>query len=201
MTWTFGPQFPGHPKQVEMKELRRMDAFARARAFKARADAFFIKQVDTFQTPRPWAPFPLAVMTCIGIEMVGSYKYGDAQGDRNDHFKKLVEDIDQGFAATQLSPESKSQKLSYFVYKGFRNSLAHGLYGKWVFITHKPQSAKTFRYSPQKHFVVINVYWFYRRFKEVYEDYFRTLLAATNTQIDPLATFNRTFEGNFSLWI
>ena len=36
-------------------------------------------------------------MTCIGIEMIGSYKYGDVPGDRNDHFKKLAKDMSPRF--------------------------------------------------------------------------------------------------------
>ncbi len=201
MPWIFGPEFPGHPKTVEMKELRNFDVFRRARAFKARTDTFFIRQVDVFEKPDPWAPFPLATMTCIGIEMMGSYKYGDAPGDRNDHFKKFAEDMHKRFAEIKLTPDNKQKKLSYFLYKGFRNSLAHGFYGKWVFITHQKEKAKTFRYSPTKRFLVLNVYWFYKRFKEVYKEYFKQLLSATDENADPLRTFNETFERNFELWI
>jgi hypothetical protein len=77
----------------------------------------------------------------------------------------------------------------------------HGFYGRWVFITHDPKSAKTFKYSPRRSLVVINVYWFYRRFKQTYEDFFRTLLAATNSTQDPLKTFDETFQKNFALWL
>lgn len=201
MSWIFGPSFRGHPKTVEMKELKKFDVFQRAIAFKARVDAFFIKQVDVFQKPKPWAPFPLATMTCIGIEMLGSYKYGDALGDRNDHFKKLAENMHPRFSNLMTAPDGISRKQSYFLYKGFRNSLAHGFYGKWVFITHDEKKAKTFRYNSTKKLIVLNVYWFYKRFKEVYDDYFRVLLSAKDASKDPLKTFNTTFERNFSLWV
>jgi hypothetical protein len=184
-----------------MEELRYMDVPTRAKAFKARADAFFIEQVDQLHKPSVWTPFPLAVMTCVGIEMISSYKYGDARGDSNNHFKRLVEEMDVRFEKENLTPESKSKKLSYFVYKGFRNSLAHGFYGKWVFITHDPAKAKTFRYSPQKCLVVLNVYWFYQQFKDCYNDYFKKLLAASNPKIEPLVTFNKTLEKNFEMWV
>ena len=201
MPWIFGPGIAGHPNQVEMRELKKFDVLQRAKAFRARTDAFFIRQVDVFQTQDPWAPFPLAVMTCVGIEMLGSYKYGDARADANNHFKKVLEEMDGGFLTINATPDGRSEKLSYFVYQGFRNSLAHGFYGKWVFITHKRRESTTFKYSPKKCLVVLNVYWFYQRFKEVYELYFRDLLAATDPLKDPLKTFNATFEKNFSVWL
>ena len=201
MPWIFGPGFSGHPKIVEMKELKHLDVISRAKAFRVRTEAFYLSQVDVFQNNPPWAPFPLAVMTCIGIEMIGSYKYGDAPEVQNDHFKTLVEDMDQRFAKTHPAPDGQNRKLSYFLYKGFRNSLAHGYYGKWVFITHENAKAKTFRYSNTKQLVVLNVYWFYRRFEAVCDAYFTQLLAATDSTVDPLKTFNVTFEKNFKIWL
>lgn len=201
MPWIFGPGFTGHPDTVQMKELKRFDVHQRVKAFQARTEAFYLKQVDVFQQSPPWAPFPLAVMTCIGVEMVGSYKYGDAFGDRNDHFKNLVEDMDAGFGQTHSAPDGKDHKLSYFIYKGFRNSLAHGYYGEWVFITHQSDRVKKFRYSPPKKLVVLNVYWFYQRFKKVCLEYFAQLLADRDPGSVALKTFNATFEKKFSLWL
>jgi hypothetical protein len=201
MPWLFGPSFAGHPASVEMKELKGFDVPTRAKAFKARVDAFFLEQVDVFQYEIPWAPFPLAVMTCVGIEMIGSYKYGDSAGDKNGHFKLFVKDMDAKFAEVQLTPENKQEELAAFIYKGFRNSLAHGFYGKWVFTTHERAKAATFRYSAQKRFIVLNVYWFYKRFKETTNQYFQQLLAAADPDVDPLKTFNQTLEKNFSIWI
>ncbi len=54
MPWNFGTAFSGHPKPVELAELKKFDVFARARAFEARTKAFFIKQVDVFQTGHPF---------------------------------------------------------------------------------------------------------------------------------------------------
>jgi hypothetical protein len=201
MPWIFGPEFNGHAGNVEMKELRKLDVPTRAKAFKARTEAFFLKQVDTFGTPSPWAPFPLAVMTCVGIEMIGAYKYGDALADRNRHFRRFAEDMDSRFAEVKLAPDGSQQTISYFLYQGFRNSLAHGFYGKWVFTTHERREATTFRYNSTKRFVVVNVYWLYQRFKEECEAYLANLVAAVDPSIDPLQTFNRTFEKNFALWV
>src|SRR5262249_43239652 len=135
MPWIFGPHFPGHPKVVEMRELKSFDVFTRAKAFKARSDRFFVNQVNVFSDKQAGAPFPLALLTCVGIEMIGSYQFGDSPGDQNGHFKKFAEEFHPKFKQTYLSPDGRTEKLSYFLYKGFRNSLAHGFYGKWVFIT------------------------------------------------------------------
>jgi hypothetical protein len=196
--WIFGPAFPGHDKAVEIRELKKMDAQTRAKAFKSRADAFLVKQVDHFQTPSIWAPFPLAVMTCIGIEMVGSYRYGDARNDRNDHFKRTVEDIDAGFSVEQFTPMGERKKLSYFIYQGFRNSLALGYYGQWVFITHQKEKSRSFRYSSKRNLVVLNVYWFYEQFKKTYNEYFSHLLAATDSKQDPLKILTRPLRRNWT---
>lgn len=201
MPWIFSPEFDGHKKQVELDELKTFDALTRAKAFKTRTEAFFLRQVDTFGTSPPWAPFPLAVLTCVGIEMIGAYKYGDAHADRNRHFRRFVEDVDPRFAEVKLAPDGKQRPLSDFLYEGFRNSLAHGFYGRWVFITHRRPEATTFRYSPSKRFVVVNVYWFYQRFKHECETYLRDLASAVDPTTDPLFTFNKTFEKNFALWV
>jgi hypothetical protein len=201
MPWIFGPEFPGHPKTVEMKNLKSFDTVTRAKAFKARVESFFLKQVDVFQYQKPWAPFPLAVMTCVGIEMMGSYKYGDAPGDRNGHFKLFLKDMDAHFADMQLTPDNRQEELAAFIYKGFRNSLAHGFYGKWVFITHDKKKAAKLKYNREKRFVVLNVYWFYERFKAEAYKYLDSLVAANDEAQEPLKTFDRTFKKNFSMWV
>ncbi len=201
MPWIFGPGFNGHPAIVQMRELKSLDVKTRATAFRARTEAYFLRQVDALADRRVRAPFPLAVMTCVGIEMIGSYKYGDAAGDQNQHFKRLVKDMSSRFATMKSTPDGKQTELSVFLYKGFRNSLAHGFYGKWVFITDDEKKTTTFRYSPYQHLVVLNVDWFYRRFREVATEYLDQLTAATNPSVDPLRTFCTTFERNFSVWI
>src|SRR5271167_2350966 len=185
MPWIFGPPFEGHPRIVEMRELKRFDVCTRAKAFKTRTEAYFLRQVDALTSDEIWAPFPLALMTCVGIEMIGAYKYGDAAADRNGHFKRLLKDMSPRFGESQLTPEGRTEELAVFLYKGFRNSLAHGFYGKWVFITNDPKKTATLRYSPTRHLVVLNVNWFYRRFKEVAQAYLESLSRATDETADP----------------
>jgi hypothetical protein len=201
MSWIFGPAFEGHPDKVDLAQLKKLSVPERAKAFAARTQAFFLDQVDTISSRSPWAPFPLAVMTCVGIEMIGSYKYGDAFGDSNRHFRKFVEDISPRFAEIRLDPDDRERPLSDFIYEGFRNSLSHGFYGKWVFISHKREEVATVRYNSKKRLVLVNVYWLYQQFKKACQLYLNDLASATESDALPLSTFNRTFEKNFALWL
>lgn len=139
----FGPGFPGHSGAVSTDELKGLAVLDRANAFKARMDRFFKEQVGMFAPPNPPADFPLVIMTCVGIEALGAYKYGDlshpkakTRGRRvkDRHFQHIIEDIDPGFKDAAEAPDPPNRALSDFVYEGFRNSLIHGFYGKWVFI-------------------------------------------------------------------
>jgi hypothetical protein len=191
------PRFSGAPTDRRDERAARLRRANTPKAFKARTDAYFLSQVDVFQHKSPWALFPLAIMTCIGIEMMGAYKYGDAPGDRNGHFKFFLKDMDPRFGELKTAPDNSHIELGAFVYKGFRNSLAHGFYGKWVFITHDSAKAATFRYSASKRFIVLNVYWFYKRFKEAADRYFVDLLKAKDPKADPLKTFTETLQRTF----
>jgi hypothetical protein len=201
MPWTFGPEFAGHPTPVEMRELRGFTPIQRAAAFRARMDSFYFKQVGTIAAKSPWAPFPLAIMTCIGLETIGAYKYGDAPRDDNRHFRSFAEELHGGFAREENDPRGNAVTLSTFLYQGFRNSLAHGFYGKWVFITHDPAKAKTFKFDKREGLLVLNVYWFYERFSVVANKYLDQLCFATDVAAEPLRTFDETFRKNFSHWL
>jgi hypothetical protein len=193
----FGPRFPGFPRTVEYRHVRKFGWKRRAKAFKARCDELFVKQVAIFSTPKTWAPFPLAVMTCIGIEMIGAYKYGDALNDRNRHFRRLVEDMDPPFAKSEVNPKGQKVPLSDFIYYGFRHSLIHGFYGRWVFLTHRKAETPTWKYRKKRRHVFLNVYWFYSRFRQVYDDYFQQLLRCTSIKEPLFVVFRETFQAKF----
>jgi hypothetical protein len=127
MPWTFGPEFAGHPTPVEMRELRGFTPIQRAAAFRARMDSFFFKQVGTIAAKSPWAPFPLAVMTCIGLETIGAYKYGDAPRDDSRHLRSFAEDLHGGFAHKENDPRGNAVTLSTFPVSGIPQ-----LFGAWV---------------------------------------------------------------------
>jgi hypothetical protein len=203
------PQFPGHAGVVYADQLKSMGAVERAKVLKARMDSFFKQQVGMFALPNAQADFPLVVMSCVGIETLGAYKYGDLGGptkktrsttpDR--HFQRLIEDMDAQFVDVATEPSGASRPLSDFVYEGFRHSLVHGFYGKWVHITAETAETDSWFYDQSEKFVVLNVNWFYTRFCEVYEDYFQNLLSCFDPTQDPLKTFHETFQKYFGRWL
>jgi hypothetical protein len=172
-------------------------------------DRFFRDQVGMFAPPKPPADFPLVVMTCVGVETLGAYKYGDlgrqsVKGPkkvaRDRHFQRIIEDIDQGFNDAAIAPDRRNRPLSDFVFEGFRHSLVHGFYGKWVFIAGDQETMSWF-YDPAEMCVVINTYWFYRRFCDIYDQYFEDLLACPAPTTEPLRTFDQTFCTYWSRWL
>jgi hypothetical protein len=205
----FGPEFPGHGGTVFTDELEALGVVERAKAFKARMDRFFKEQVGMFAPPKLTADFPLVIMTCVGIETLGTYKYGDlghpkamvrGRVMKDRHFQRIVEDIDPDFKDKAAAPDPPDRPLSDFVYEGFRSSLVHGFYGKWVFIAGDDET-KTWFYDPSEKSVVPNTCWFYREFCRIYEDYFMKLLACSDPTREPLRTFDQTFTMYFSRWL
>jgi hypothetical protein len=205
------PEHPGHAGEVLASELRSMTVPNRAIVFKARMDAYFREQVAKFAAPNIGAHFPLVVMTCVGIETIGAYKYGDLgrikqrHGQKKTlkdrHFQRLVEDMDAEFMDTATDPDGSTRPLSDFVHEGFRHSLVHGFYGKWVSITaHMTETAEWF-YDRGEKSLVISVFWFHQKFCEVYDEYFKALLNCSDTSGEPLKTFDETFKEYFKRWV
>jgi len=198
---SFGPGFEGHPENVFRDELKGMNPLERVRAFKARIDDYLISQTERLASTGPWMPFPLTVMTLVGIELLGSYKYGDPGNNRNRHFQRIVEDIDPTFGEKKPNPDGKTVPISDFIYSAFRNTYIHGFLGKWVFITHRTEEAEKWIYGRNDRLVVVNIYWFWTQFKRVYTDFFESLLKANDPACEPLLTFGRTFKRHFSEWL
>lgn len=204
------PEFPGHNGEVYADELKGMTVQDHAKVFKARMDGYFRQQVGLFASPNQAAHFPLVVMTCVGIETIGAYKYGDMRwgGSRwgrgkvkDRHFQHLVEDMDVEFKEEATGPDGNKRSLSDFVYKGFRNTLVHGFYGRWVRITANSAESGSWFYDGPERSLLLNVFWFYQAFCGVYDEYFEALLSCSNPSHEPLKTFTETFNEYFKLWL
>src|SRR2546426_8505107 len=100
----FGPGFEGRTQPVLAEGLHGLSLGQRVLALKARLDDYLISQTDRLATKEVWTPFPLAIMTCIGIELIGSYKYGDPGDNSNRHFERVVEDIDPSLGELRKTP-------------------------------------------------------------------------------------------------
>jgi len=126
----FGPEFRGHPGPVYADEMKSLSLPDRVSALKVRVDDYLISQTDHLATRDLWTPFPLAIMTCVGVEWLGSYRYGDPGNNSNRHFQRVLEEVDPNLRDRRPAPDGKTKPLSDFIYFAFRNSLVHGFCGK-----------------------------------------------------------------------
>lgn len=204
----FGPSIKKDDSHIYANDLKGLSVGDRVRAFRARMQRFFIEQVDLFAPPRQPADFPLAIMTCVGVEAIAAFKFGDKRRRRTKpkkpatrHFQEFIEEMDPEFKEVAPAPDGTGRPLSDFIFEGFRHSLVHGFYGKWVCITNSNTEADSWFYDPNEKSLVLNVYWFYRRFRELYDNYFESLSECSDPDAEPLKTFKATFEQIFERWL
>jgi hypothetical protein len=196
-----GPGFEGHPADVFRDELKDMDVLQWARAFKARVDDYLIRQTDSLATPTPWVPFPLTIMTFVGIELLGIYKHGDPRNSKNRHFQRVVERDGPKFCKYEKESSGRRNAGKRFHLSGVSKYLHTWV--SWEMGLHNPsrKEAKTWVYGVNDSHVVLNIFWFYGEFKRVYTACFESLLQARDHLADPLRTFEKTFRRHFSEWL
>ncbi len=184
----FGPNVPSGP--MTYGEVRHLKADEQLRALHRRLGAYFTSQVSELGKPeggtsKVYSPFPLFLMTCIGIETIGRVFFSRAPkaGEKPDDIQR------EGFLNIcnrlhgHLSrPLSKAQKADYdslwgdgahkhaktpsaIIYRLGRNTIVHGYQGRGVFLTEGLET-----YSLESGAIIINPYWFWRAFMTVYED-------------------------------
>ena len=115
------------------------------RLLKLRIEVFFIGQVKPLETV---SPFPLSVMTCIGVETLGEITIAENSDDNGIQFKKILGKFDTNLAKTLTKAEKelvkknwpdkdgeKIKNLTDLFYKYYRNTMIHGYRGKGVFLS------------------------------------------------------------------
>ena len=70
-----------------------------------------------------------------------------------------------------------------------------------MFITHDPEQIEGWKYYETERTVGLNIYWFYRRFRELYDEYCSQLKEASDETTHPLRTFIETFDKKFAMWL
>ena len=152
------------------------------RLLKLRIEVFFIGQVKPLETV---SPFPLSVMTCIGVETLGEITIAESSDDNGIQFKKILEKFDTNLAKTLTKAEKelvkknwpdkdgeKIKTLTDLFYKYYRNTMIHGYLGKGVFLSSGLKPPFIFNDG----FLIINPDWFWTRFIEVFNSTFEQLL-------------------------
>ena len=171
-------------------QIRKRDQESRFQALERRLELLFIVQVDhlTRRDDKDQrvvnSPFPLFLMTCVGIETFGKvfftpeYKNGRQQEDlQRDGFLEICKRIDTKLSRP-LSKEHKSKydqlwgkdehkkvkSTSHIIYRSGRHSMVHSYQGKGVYLT-EDNSVPCWKLDNGA--ILINPYQFWECFKEM----------------------------------
>lgn len=163
---------------------------------KLRLDAFLIDQVErialrnTEGNPSIWSPFPLLIMSFLGIETIG-YVINDIEKikseNSNDTSRIIVTPIYK-LIDKELSYKPSKNFYKYFellhgknstksidkysdvIHKYQRNTFNHGYQGRGVFVDHA--GLKSWTVNEKEGIIVINPYLFWDQFKKSYDNVF-----------------------------
>ena len=156
-----------------------------------------------------YSPFPLFVMTCVGIETVGKIFFGRApkQGERGDDVQRLgFLEVCKGIHSHFSRPLNKEQKkefdtlwgldehekvtsIGHIIYKFGRHTMIHGYRGKGVYFT---EDKTVPEWKMDRGAVVINPYWFWGRFAEHCAELWKQFYA-NKQPTNPLKASARTY--------
>lgn len=182
----FGPAETGDGlKYGDVRELPEEERF---RALKRRLDTLFIGQVNEIAKMEDdnKAPFPLFLMTCVGIEMLGKVFYmqkpsaGRGEDDiQKEGFLEVCNRIHPHFSRT-LNKEIKKAydhlwgigehekvrpfSISHIIYRFGRNTMIHGYRGKGVYL----HNGKKLEWEIYLGAPLLNPYWFWKSFVRCY---------------------------------
>ena len=194
----FGPD--NQPGELTYGAVRVLGEEDQLRALHRRLDAFFISQVAELAKSdegpsKVYSPFPLFLMTCVGIETLGKVFFGRIPNQKDGKPIESPEDIQrEGFLmvcnklhkhfSRPLSKEQKNahdelwgvgaqknaQTPSQIIYRLGRHTMVHGYRGRGVFITEGISE-----WALETGAMLINPYWLWRSFSIVYKDLWERL--------------------------
>jgi len=162
--------------RVEKDENNKIDFL------KYRLNDFLLSQVDKLIKG---SPFPLSVMTCIGIETLGTIFIKKDKKNKSHQFVEIIKIIDPEFSKT-FSKEFKKDfnkiwnknildhidNYGQFIYKYFRNTMVHGFQGEGVYLSDETKVS----FEIKKGHITLNPYLFWEEYKKTYEDLFNKVL-------------------------
>ena len=92
------PSDPDHKSELNYGNVRALRSdLERVKALRARIQKFLVEQ-SAPMAREVYAPFPLAVITCVGIEALGQIRFGD-KGHGGIHFQDVLSVMDSRFSA------------------------------------------------------------------------------------------------------
>ncbi len=171
------------------------------KALKARLDIFLINQIipltkyEKNNKCKIWSPFPLTILTLLGIETLGRI-IGNKSSIEKETFetskkysKPIYQLIDSSLLykptksfytdlEIRLGKNDKKSIDSYcdVIHKYMRNTYTHGFQGLLVYLDHK----LTEGWAIKEGYIILNPYWFWDKFFEIYENTFVRLIDKQN---------------------
>ena len=159
------------------------------RLLRIRLHFYLIKQVQPLYDAGANSAFPLAIMTCIGIETLGKIFVSENKDDTSFQFVETSKKISQFFGRkptknflirlSEIWSEKDLSKIDSYgkiLYRFFRNTMIHGYQGKGVFLDYS--DAIKIEIMGDSGFIVFNPGWLWDKFKESYEKQFSDALQA-----------------------
>lgn len=187
-------KIPGHVifgPDINYAKLRRMSEDEQIVELKRRIDAFLIRQTDelgkdTTGRLKVKSPWPLAVMTCVGIEAIGRIMYrqliNNTEESKKAPFVNVASSLDSEFSRTLSKDIKRAIEARYdrrdrknfktiadIIYTFFRNTMIHEYRGLAVFLD--DEEGITWKLHDEG-FLVINPYWLWEAFKNKTEELF-----------------------------
>lgn len=182
----FGPSDNGDG--LNYGQIRALAESEQFRALQRRFNTLFTGQVDELAKKENdkwvvYAPFPLFLLTCVGIETLGKIFFTPDQVEdtqqedvQRDCFLKVCTKMHTGFSR----PLNKEQKTAYdqlwgdnahlkvksighVIYRFGRHTMIHGYRGKGVYLTEHPSVPE---WTADNGAVALNPYWFWERYKQ-----------------------------------
>ncbi len=198
---------------IRFGEVRQItDSQNKLLCLKKRIETYIIKQVDTIGVRDPYAPFPLTVLTCIASETLGRIispvlEY-EKELKKNKEIPKIVSTYVYGMLDSNLTrqlpkkfkesmqllwPDDNVKNISSYAeifHSYLRTTMIHGYRAKNVFLTEEVEKWQL----EEVGCLYINPYWFWKAFKQVFEECFEKILDSSELnnpfRINALAYFN-----------
>jgi hypothetical protein len=204
----FGPDDLGAP--ITYGLVRKLPEDGKFRALQRRIDTYFVRQVDELGktdegTTKVYSPFPLFLMSCIGIETLGK-AFFSRERQRNEQqediqregFLEITKRLDQAFSR-HLNKKQKAEydelwganshkslsSTGHILYRLGRHTMVHGYQGRGVFL-----SVNMDKWELQNGAMVINPYWLWTSFKTVNN----SLWKQTYSNTEPTNPFKRSIR-------
>jgi hypothetical protein len=181
----FGPDQNGHG--LNYGQIRALGEEEQFRALQRRLNTLFIGQVDELakidnERRLVYAPFPLFLLTCVGIEALGKVFFNPGQGQQEeiqrDGFLKVCTKINKAFSRPLAKDaqadydqlwgagsfdKHKVKSVGHIIYRFGRHTMIHGYQGRGVYLT-EDQSVSGWKVDGGA--VIMNPYWFWENFQK-----------------------------------